>query len=190
VTAKLRSGFDDTSLFKENILAAQESGISYLTLHPRTKVEGYGPPANWNLIAEAKSLLKIPIVGNGDILNVTDALKMLELTKCDALMIGRGCVINPFIFHQIQAHFNGEPYAYQWSTLKRYFEVYLAEVPAEMSEKTKVNKMKQLMSFLFKGNEALLELRPQILRFTHPNVTAFLQETLPLLKQSFMLTSL
>lgn len=187
VTAKLRSGFDDTSLFKENILAAQESGISYLTLHPRTKTEGYGPPANWDLIAEAKSLLKIPVVGNGDILKVADALKMLELTKCDALMIGRGSVINPFIFHQIQAHFNAEPYTYHWGALKEYFEVYLAEIPAEMPEKTKVNKMKQLMSFLFKNNEALLELRPQILRLTHPNVNAFLQETLPLLKLNFFL---
>lgn len=185
VTAKLRSGFDDTSLFKENILAAQESGISYLTLHPRTKAEGYGPPANWDLIAEAKSLLKIPVVGNGDILNVADALKMLELTKCDALMIGRGSVINPFIFHQIQAHFSGEPYIYQWSALERYFEVYLSEMPAEIPEKTKVNKLKQLMSFLFKGNAALLELRPQILRIIQCDANEFLQESLPLLKQNF-----
>lgn len=72
VTVKMRSGFEDTSLFKENLLAAQESGISYLTLHPRTKLEGYGPPANWDLIAEAKRFLKIPVVGNGDILKVED----------------------------------------------------------------------------------------------------------------------
>lgn len=75
VTVKMRSGYEDTSLFHENLLAAQESGIAYLTLHPRTKVEGYGPPANWDLIAEAKSFLKIPVVGNGDILSVQDALK-------------------------------------------------------------------------------------------------------------------
>ena len=70
VTVKMRSGFDDISLFKENLLAAQESGIRFLTLHPRTKVDGYGPPARWDLIAEAKSILKIPVVGNGDILKV------------------------------------------------------------------------------------------------------------------------
>lgn len=81
VTAKLRSGFDDISLFKENVLAAQESGIKFLTLHPRTKVDGYGPPARWDLIAEAKSLLTIPLVGNGDILTVDDALRMLTQTQ-------------------------------------------------------------------------------------------------------------
>lgn len=76
VTAKLRSGFEDTSLFKENLLAAQESGIAFLTLHPRTKVDGYKPPARWDLIAQAKELLQIPVVGNGDINSVKDALEI------------------------------------------------------------------------------------------------------------------
>ncbi len=185
VTAKLRSGFDDTSLFKENLLAAQESGVRYITLHPRTKAEGYGPPARWDLIAEAKSLLTIPVVGNGDILNVEDALKMLKTTRCDALMIGRGSLINPFIFHQIQSHFDGKEYKCSWANLKHYFNVYLAEMPPEMSEKTKVGKLKQLMTFLFKINPLLLEQRQAILRITHLNVEAFLNETLPLLECHF-----
>lgn len=173
VTAKLRSGFEDTSLFKENILAAQESGISYLTLHPRTKVEGYGPPARWDLIAEAKSILKIPVVGNGDILNVDDALKMIETTKCDALMIGRGSIINPFIFQQIKAHFAKQPYTPKWSDLIRYFEVYLAETPPEMHEKSRIGKLKQLMGFFFKGNERLLKVRDEILRADYPDMDSF-----------------
>ena len=64
VTAKLRAGFSDTSLFRENLLAAEEAGIAFLTLHPRTKEDGYGPPARWDLIREAKQLLKIPVIGN------------------------------------------------------------------------------------------------------------------------------
>ena len=124
VTLKMRSGFDDTSLFKENLLAAQESGIRYLTLHPRTKADGYGPPAKWDLIAEAKALLTIPVVGNGDILTVADALQMVAHTGCDALMIGRGSIINPFIFHQIKAHYAGVPYVPKWDDLMRYFQVY------------------------------------------------------------------
>lgn len=78
VTVKMRSGFEDISLFKENLLAAQETGVQFITLHPRTKVDGYGPPARWDLIAEAKSLLRIPLVGNGDILTAADAKKMLS----------------------------------------------------------------------------------------------------------------
>lgn len=185
VTAKLRSGFNDTSLFKENLLAAEESGIAYLTLHPRTKVDGYGPPARWDLIAEAKSILKIPVVGNGDILNVGDALKMLDETCCDALMIGRGSVINPFIFHEIKAHFAGVPYEKKWSDLVNFFKVYLASIPLEIPEKTRVNKMKQLMSFLFKGNEKLLEKKQDILKFGEKNVSAFLDFALPELQKGF-----
>ena len=105
VTLKMRSGYENTTLFKENLKAAEESGIAFLTLHPRTKIDGYGPPAKWELIAEAKSILKIPVVGNGDILTVQDALNMIKQTNCDALMIGRGSIINPFIFQQIKDHF-------------------------------------------------------------------------------------
>ena len=78
VTIKMRSGYEDTSLFLENLSAAQESGVQYITLHPRTKADGYDSPARWDLIAQAKAFLKIPIVGNGDIRNVADALNMLR----------------------------------------------------------------------------------------------------------------
>lgn len=185
VTAKLRSGFDDISLFKENLLAAQESGIQFLTLHPRTKVDGYGPPARWDLIAEAKSILKIPLVGNGDILNVEDALRMLSQTKCDALMIGRGSVINPFIFHQIKAHYSGVPYERKWEDIVNYFHVYLHEMAADTPEKTKVNKMKQLMGFIFKANPALMNMRQDILTFIPQNVQALIDFALPKLKEAF-----
>jgi tRNA-dihydrouridine synthase C len=186
VTAKLRSGFDDISLFKENLLAAQESGISYLTLHPRTKVEGYGPPARWDLIAEAKTLLNIPVVGNGDILTVNDALKMLQQTKCDALMIGRGSVINPFIFHQIKAYYAGKSFKREWSMLERYFEVYLSAIPDAMPERTKVNKLKQLLGFVFKGSTTLLEKRQGILKSSHQSVCSLLDFVLPQLKEDWV----
>ncbi len=186
VTIKMRSGYDDISLFKENVLAAQESGVNYITLHPRTKVDGYGPPARWDLIAEAKSILKIPLVGNGDILNVQDALSMLKMTGCDALMIGRGSIINPFIFHQIRSHFAGVPYCPSWNDLMHYFEVYLAEVPKEMHMRVKVNKLKQLMSFLFKGNEELLNKRQTILTSQFTDHSSFLEFAMPLLKEGFL----
>ena len=181
VTAKLRSGFDDISLFKENLWAAQESGIQFLTLHPRTKVDGYGPPARWDLIAEAKAILKIPVVGNGDITSVEGALKMLQETGCDALMIGRGSVVNPFIFHEIKGHFAKIPYVPNWRDLIHYFEVYLAEMWDDASERSKINKVKQLLGFLFKRTPVLLEKRNQILRLNPLSVETLIQETLPLL---------
>lgn len=184
VTAKLRSGFDDISLFKENLCAAQESGIQFLTLHPRTKVDGYGPPARWDLIAEAKSLLKIPVVGNGDILTVQDALRMLKETHCDALMIGRGAIINPFIFHEIKSFFSKANYRYSFEGLKNYCEVYFSAFPDDMQERMKINKLKQLMGFLFKANERLLFKRMDILRSSHPQARSFLNDALHMLSDS------
>lgn len=184
VTVKMRSGYKDNSLFKENLFAAEESGISYLTLHPRTKVDGYRGVANWDLIAEAKLLLRIPVVGNGDILTVTDALKMLSYTQCDALMIGRGSLINPFIFHQIRSHFAKKNYRASSEDLCKYIHVYLQQIPSGMPRKTKIYKMKQLMGFLFKGNSQLLSKRQMMLTNTSTDLNSFLQFTLSLLLKS------
>ena len=189
VTVKMRSGYEDTTLFKENLLAGQESGAHYITLHPRTKIEGYGPPARWDLIAEAKSILKIPLVGNGDILSVQNALDMLRTTKCDALMIGRGSVINPFLFHQIRAHFSGKSYTPEWNDFKRYLDVYVAEIPAGVSMRIKVNKLKQLFGFLFKGNTELLNRRSAILTSQYSDLNSFLDYAIPLLKEGWLYTA-
>lgn len=185
VTAKLRSGYLDTLLFKENILAAQESGIRFLTLHPRTKADGYGPPAKWELIAEAKQLLKIPVVGNGDILNVKDALAMLKQTGCDALMIGRGSVINPFIFHQIKSHFAGTNYLPSFETFTNYLYTFISHIPPEMELKNKLNKLKSLFSFHFRANPSLEEKRMQILKANCTSIEAYLDLVLPIYRESF-----
>jgi tRNA-dihydrouridine synthase C len=185
VTAKLRSGFDDTSLFKENLLAAQASGIKFLTLHPRTKVDGYGPPARWDLIAEAKQLLNIPVVGNGDILTVQDAVNMLNQTKCDALMIGRGSVSNPFIFHEIKAYFAGISYQPDWENLKLFLNTFIDDIPLEMTMRGKLNKVKQLFGFLFKGNSWLLDQRKNILTSSYRTIESFLEFALPIYYQGW-----
>jgi tRNA-dihydrouridine synthase C len=184
VTLKMRAGYKDTSLFKENLFAAQESGISYLTLHPRTKVDGYKAPANWDLIAEAKNLLRIPIVGNGDIFSVADALRMLSHTKCDALMIGRGSLVNPFIFHQIRSHFAKKIYEVSTENIYQFIHIYLQHIPAKMPKKTKINKMKQLMSFLFQSSPQLLSRRQAMLTKAARDLDSFLRFALPLFLKS------
>lgn len=176
VTVKMRSGYEDISLFRENLLAAQESGVKYITLHPRTKVDGYGPPARWDLIAEAKATLSIPLVGNGDILTVADALRMLKTTACDALMIGRGAIINPFIFHQIRSHFAAGSYKVPPEGLLRYLETYLAEMPIDMPEKTRISKMKQLFSFLFRATPERQAKKEEILRIIAPDITTYISQ--------------
>lgn len=184
VTVKMRSGFEDTSLFRENLLAAESTGVRYITLHPRTKVDGYGPPARWDLIAEAKRVVKVPIVGNGDILTVQNALEMLKMTGCDALMIGRGSLINPFIFHQIKAHFANERYEPEWEDLMRYFSVYLLSMAPETPLKLRINKLKQLLGFIFKGNEELVKRRQTMLSSQHETPEELLEFAKGLLLES------
>lgn len=182
VTVKMRSGFEDTSLFRENLLAAQEAGAAFVAIHPRTKRDGYSSHARWDLIAEAKQILRIPVVGNGDILTADDALSMLKQTNCDALMIGRGSIINPFIFHQIKAKFSGISFESKWEDLECYFRVYMASFPEGATAKLRVSKLKQLFGFFFKGNEQLMMHRQSVLTSKVGDSNEFLQFALPLLK--------
>ncbi len=185
MTIKMRSGYEDTSLFQENLKAAEESGAEFITLHPRTKIEGYTPPARWDLIALAKEIVKIPVVGNGDILNVENALHVLSYTKCDALMIGRGAVINPFIFHQIKCHFEKKEYVPTWESLEEYLTYYLKSIPDVIPEKTRVNKIKQLIGFICKSTPKLEEQRKSILTMQSKESASFLKDLLVILKANF-----
>lgn len=184
ITVKLRSGFEDISLFKENLLAAQQGGAHFITLHPRTKVEGYKPPARWDLIAQAKELLTIPVVGNGDILNVADARRMLQETGCDALMIGRGSVINPWIFHQIKADFENQPLT-EKPAIGSFIRSFALHLPKEMRPKNQLNKLKQLCGYLFRANTSLEEVRNEMLTGSYSCIAAFLDQITPILERRY-----
>lgn len=99
VTAKIRIGWDENSMnYKEVVHVLQESGISMISVHGRTKTMGYGGKARWDIIQEIKSFAKVPIWGNGDIQTYTEALKKLETSKVDGVLIGRAAIGNPWIF--------------------------------------------------------------------------------------------
>ena len=101
-SVKSRLGFDE-KIPKEIVKVAQESGADWLTLHGRTRQDKYNPEKiDYNAIAEAKSISKIPIVANGDIKSLDDYKRVKKITNADAVMIGRGAVGNPWIFYQIK----------------------------------------------------------------------------------------
>lgn len=102
ITAKIRSGWDSANL--NYLLVAktlEEAGISALAIHPRTRAQGYSGKADWSHIADLKTHLKIPVIGNGDILSKSDAERMSKFTNCDAVMIGRAALGNPWIFREL-----------------------------------------------------------------------------------------
>ncbi len=103
VTVKIRSGWDAHNLtWKEAALAAYEAGAKALTIHARTRAQGYAGKADWKILKDLVELLKnkIPVFGSGDVFSPEDARSMLEQTACDAVMFARGAMGNPFIFKQ------------------------------------------------------------------------------------------
>lgn len=101
VTVKIRSGWDSASLtWKEAALAAKEAGASAVTLHARTRAQGYEGKADWSLLKQLSDLMKgqIPVFGSGDVFTPEDTRRMLEETGCDGVMFARGAMGNPFIF--------------------------------------------------------------------------------------------
>lgn len=101
VTAKTRLGWCDSSLNILEIAQMLEScGIQALTIHGRTRTQKFKGQANWEMIGEAKKVVKIPVIGNGDVVTIHDARRMLDVSGVDGVMIGRGSYGNPWIFQQ------------------------------------------------------------------------------------------
>lgn len=105
ITVKIRSGWDSNNI--NAVLVAkvcEKAGASAITVHPRTRMQGYQGKADWNIIKEVKQNVKIPVIGNGDITSSFLAKKMLDETGCDAVMIGRGALGNPWLIKEIVAY--------------------------------------------------------------------------------------
>lgn len=101
VTVKIRTGWDhDSRNASEVAKIAYEEGLAWVAIHGRTRAAGYSGAADWDFIAEVKASSKIPIIGNGDIVTPEIAVRRLRETGCDGVMIGRGCLKNPWIFRQ------------------------------------------------------------------------------------------
>ncbi|PIP34635.1 tRNA dihydrouridine synthase DusB [bacterium (Candidatus Torokbacteria) CG_4_10_14_0_2_um_filter_35_8] len=102
VTVKFRSGWDERSInYLELGKICEEEKVAGICLHPRTRAQKFSGKANWKHIAELKKQVKIPVIGNGDIRTLSDAKKMFKETKCDAIMIGRGAMGNPWLIKSI-----------------------------------------------------------------------------------------
>ncbi len=102
VTAKIRMGWDDCINYPLISRIIEENGGALIAIHGRTREGGREREANWDAIAEVKQLVKIPVIGNGDVKTVSDIAKMKEHTGCDGVMIGRAAIGNPWIFSGIE----------------------------------------------------------------------------------------
>lgn len=150
VTAKIRQGFmtKDNNKIIEIAKIIEDSGASAICIHGRTAKEFYSGQADWNIISEIKKNVGIPVIGNGDIKNYLDAKKIFEMTKCDAIMIGRAVLGNPFIFKQINEFLNSNQ----------------KKILPELSPKEKINLARRHLEIL-NGvkNKNLFEMRRHLL---------------------------
>lgn len=101
VTVKIRSGWDSNSINAVEIAkVVEKAGASMITVHPRTRAQGYSGQADWSIIKSVKESVSIPVIGNGDIKSYLDAKRMLDETLCDGIMIGRAAIGNPWIIKE------------------------------------------------------------------------------------------
>ena len=105
VTVKMRAGWDETSVNAVEVARiCERAGAAAVAVHARTRSQMYAPPADWEVIRRVKEAVKIPVIGNGDVTGAQSAALMLEKTGCDAVMVGRAALGNPWVFLQINAY--------------------------------------------------------------------------------------
>lgn len=160
VTTKVRLGFEDKGLTREIAQAAEAGGSHWLTVHARTKIEGYKPPAHWEYIRSMKEGVKIPVIANGDIWTPEDHKRCVDISGCADTMLGRGLIATPDLAYQIKTGQSGRDY-FQWHKLLQEFmeksQTYRNPIYA-------VQRMKQLTKLMARTYPASRELFESIKR--------------------------
>ena len=153
VTVKIRSGWDHNSVNAPLIAKVVESaGASGITIHGRTRSDGYSGKADLDVIKRVKESVSIPVIGNGDIRCVEDAERMLEYTNCDAIMVGRGALGNPWLLGNIVKYLNGEEILEpnlndRKEMMKRHFSYLLRY----KNERLAILEMRTICAYYLKG---------------------------------------
>jgi len=151
-TIKLRSGWSDTEIVAQEVArVAEECGVEALAVHPRTRQQGFSGRARWEIIQEVKSQVRIPVIGNGDVVTPQDALALHQQTGCDAVMVGRAASINPWIFRQLSDYFRTGTFtepsdADRYQLIRSYYQMLVGEETPGA-----IGKMKQFASWFTHG---------------------------------------
>lgn len=149
VTAKMRLGNKDKSLALENAHAIADAKADGLTIHARTKLEGYRPPAHWEWIAKIREAVDIPITANGEVWSWEDYQKCQTISGCDNIMIGRGLIAKPDLAKMIKYHQSEEAYSpLNWEQVLKFVALYLDRVEQDIAPRYVHGRLKQWLHHL------------------------------------------
>ena len=169
VTVKIRSGWDSNHINAVEVAKViEKAGASAICVHPRTRSQGYSGKADWNIIKEVKENVSIPVIGNGDIKSPEDAKRMLEETKCDAVMIGRGVLGNPWLIKNIVNYLDGKE-VIDVSIVDRIDMClkHLKLLDSLKNEKLACLEIRNHISWYFKGIKGANELKNKVYQTTN-----------------------
>lgn len=169
VTVKIRSGWDSNHINAVEVAKViEKAGASAICVHPRTRSQGYSAKADWNIIKEVKENVSIPVIGNGDIKSPEDAKRMLEETKCDAVMIGRGVLGNPWLIKNIVNYLDGKE-VIDVSIVDRIDMClkHLKLLDSLKNEKLACLEIRNHISWYFKGIKGANELKNKVYQTTN-----------------------
>ncbi len=151
LTAKIRLGFTDTSRFYEVLNALESAGVSLITLHARIKMDGYHVPARWEWFQKAREATSLPLVANGDIVDVESFKQVQALSGFDHFMLARGAIVSPYLAQMIRSHINHQHFApLKWPQLREHL-LKLVELMVSNSEedaKAIQPRLKQWLSMM------------------------------------------
>lgn len=139
VTVKIRSGWDEKHINAVEIAKiCEKAGAKAIAVHGRTRAQGYTGKSNWNVIRDVKQAVSIPVIGNGDVTSVETFKAMLEATRCDAVMIGRGILGNPWLIKEIIAEkenktFVAPSFKDKLEMIKKHYELLLKDKPEKLA---------------------------------------------------------
>jgi tRNA-dihydrouridine synthase C len=161
VSAKMRLGYEDTTRIMECASALETGGANEITIHARTRVQGYTPPAHWHLVSQISKALTIPTMINGEIWCHDTAKQALQESGCKHLMIGRGAIRNPWLANQIKAAQTADQ---DWSDIHAVLTEFWDSVTAQMSHRYCSGRLKQWLKHLKtqypRADELYSEIKP------------------------------